>query len=90
MDVTNNESENQFETTVEGAKAVAAYQNRDGKLFLTHTNVPKELSGRGIAGHLAKSAFEHARKNNMRVVPQCSYMASWAEKHPEYADLIEK
>ena len=89
MDVTNNEAENQFETTIEGAKAVAAYQKRDGKLVLTHTNVPAELSGRGIAGHLAKRAFEHARENKLRIVPLCSYMAAWGEKHPEYADLIE-
>ena len=90
MDVTNNECKNQFETTIDGATAVAAYHKRDGKLVLTHTEVPPELSGRGIAGQLAKKAFEHARENQLRIVPLCSYMAGWAEKHPEYADLIEK
>lgn len=88
MDITHNESEKRFETTVDGSLAVAAYELEPGKLVLTHTSVPRELSGRGIANLLAKKAMEHARANNLRVVPQCSFMAGFIERNPEYQDLM--
>lgn len=88
MEITNNERESRFETTVDGSLAVAAYELQPGKLVLTHTSVPRELSGRGIANHLAKKALEHARANNLRVVPQCTFMAGFIERHPEYQDLV--
>ena len=33
------------------ALAVAYYQNEDGRVVLTHTEVPRELSGRGIGSN---------------------------------------
>jgi predicted GNAT family acetyltransferase len=89
-DIRNNETESQFETTVDGHTAVAAYALTPGTITFTHTAVPDQLSGRGIAGELAKHALSHARTQNLRVVPQCSYMASYIQRHSEYQDLLEK
>ncbi|MBC8040865.1 MAG: N-acetyltransferase, partial [Opitutaceae bacterium] len=30
----------------------------------------------------------HARANKLRVVPACSYVASFIERHREFADLL--
>ncbi len=89
-DIRNNETESQFETTVDGHIAVAAYSLTPGTITFTHTAVPDALSGRGIAGELAKHALGHARTQNLRVVPQCSYMASYIQRHSEYQDLVDK
>ena len=47
-----NEEQNQYEYHIEGQLARLVYDNVDGVLHLTHTFVPKELGGRGIAGAL--------------------------------------
>ena len=51
-----------------------------------HTEVSKELSGRGIAGYLAKSILDDAAAKDLRVKPTCPYVNSYIDKHPEYQD----
>ncbi|HKO02521.1 MAG TPA: GNAT family N-acetyltransferase [Thermoanaerobaculia bacterium] len=88
LNVTHNEAAKQFEVTVDGHVALAAYDMEDGRIVFTHTEVPPELSGRGIANQLAKSALEYARAEKLTVVPQCAFIASWIKRHDEYADLL--
>jgi predicted GNAT family acetyltransferase len=67
-----------------------SYTFQDGRYHFDHTEVPPELRGQGIAGQLARAAFDHARKHGWRVVPACSYIEVFLKRHPEYADLIEQ
>jgi predicted GNAT family acetyltransferase len=88
-DIRNNEDESRFETTVDGHVAFTEYELEEpGNIVFTHTVVPGELSGRGIAGELAKHALDHARGKNLKVVPQCAYIAAYVRRHPEYEDLL--
>ena len=90
-DISNNEKQFQFETTVDGHTGYVAYDLEEpDRIVFTHTKVPPALEGRGIASALAKHALEHARANNLKVVPQCPYVASYIKKHPEYEDLLAK
>ncbi len=77
-----------FATTVDGAKAYLDYRQADGVMSITHTWVPAEIGGRGIAGQLVRAALEHARASGLKVEPACSYAAGWIQRHPEYADLV--
>lgn len=89
LDIRNNEEESQFETTVEGHVAVAAYDLEEpNRIVFTHTNVPEALAGRGIAGEIVKFGLDHARDKKLTVVPQCSYVAAYIKRHPEYQDLL--
>jgi predicted GNAT family acetyltransferase len=36
---------------------------------------------------LARRALDDARGDGVRVDPQCGFVASYIERHPEYADL---
>ncbi|MGJ4804227.1 GNAT family N-acetyltransferase [Luteimonas sp. SDU82] len=76
-----------FQVEVDGHRAVLDYALDGDRMRITHTGVPAELRGRGIAGHLVRAAFEHARANGLRVLPQCEYAAAWLERHPDYADI---
>lgn len=89
MDITNNEQQSQFETTIDGHTALVAYTIEPGRITFLHTEVPEALAGRGIAGQLAKHALEHARAQSLEVVPQCSYIAAYIRKNPEYQDLVK-
>jgi predicted GNAT family acetyltransferase len=86
--VANNEEAHRFEATVEGQKAFINYRRFPDRIVLVHTEVPLEFEGHGLAGKLAKTALDFARTNNLRVVPQCPYIAHYLRKHPEYQDLV--
>jgi predicted GNAT family acetyltransferase len=55
---------------------------------LTHTEVPQELSGRGIGSRLARGVLDDIRAAGLKVVAKCPFMAGYIGKHPEYADLV--
>lgn len=88
-DIRHNEQQTRFETTVDGHVAYSAYDLEDpDRIVFTHTVVPDELAGRGIAGEIVRHGLEYARANNLKVVPQCSYVASYIKRHKEYEDLL--
>lgn len=86
--ITHNESANRFETTIDGHTGYISYQERDDKLVYDHTLVPKELGGRGLGTALVKHALDYARAHDKKVVPQCSFVASYINRRPEYQDLV--
>jgi uncharacterized protein len=89
-DIRHNEQTSQFETTVDGITAFAAYDLEDpNRIVFTHTIVPEELSGRGIANQLVKTGLDHAREKKLTVVPQCSFVAAFIKRHPEYEELTQ-
>ncbi len=90
-DIRHNEEESRFETTVDGTTAFAAYDlEGENRIVFTHTIVPQALSGRGIANQLVKHGLEHAREKKLTVVPQCSFVAAYLQRHPEYQELTER
>jgi predicted GNAT family acetyltransferase len=87
IQVQHNTREQRFEATVDGHLCVAEYDLRDGEMTFTHTFVPPELRGRGIAEKLVRTALDYARQESYRVVPACSYVATFIRRHREYVQL---
>lgn len=77
-----------FAVDVDGHEGFVEYAREGDVLVITHTVVPPEIGGRGIAGQLVKAALEHARAAGLRVRPDCSYAAGYLQRHGEYADLL--
>ena len=86
--VHDNRSEQEFEITVDGHRAVAAYQLEGDTIVFTHTLVPAAIEGRGVASKLIRSALDSARDRGLKVVPQCRFVRAYIDKHPEYRDLL--
>lgn len=86
--VQDNPAKQQFELIVDGYTALAAYRLRDGIITFTHTEVPKELGGRGIGSTLAKEALNQVRERGLKVVPLCPFIKAYIDKNPEYRDLL--
>jgi predicted GNAT family acetyltransferase len=57
-------------------------------MTITHTGVPGELGGRGLAAEITKFALDHARSQGWTVIAQCSYVAVYIKKHTEYEALL--
>jgi predicted GNAT family acetyltransferase len=87
LDIRHLTSAHRFEATVDGFLCELDYQLQDRVMTITHTGVPSEVGGRGIAGELVRTAMDTARREGWKVVPACSYARVWMERHPEFADL---
>ena len=86
--VINNPHSHRFETTVDGQVAVLNYK-QDGKcITFIHTEVPQKLAGRGVGSELAKAGLTYAREQGLQVIPKCEFVASYIEKHSEFASLL--
>jgi len=82
------QAENQrFLVHVDGHDCVLDYQRNGAVITITHTGVADAVVGQGIAAALTRAALDWARRDQLKVVPQCSYAAVFIQRHPEYADL---
>jgi len=86
--VQHNAAASRYEVTVDGHLSVAEYELTGNTLTFTHTLVPGELRGRGLAEKLVRAALADARTAGRKVVPQCSYVAAFIARHPEYQPLV--
>lgn len=86
--VIDNRAEHEFELEVDGHRAIAAYQLEGDTIVFTHTLVPKQLEGRGVASKLIRAALDSARDRGLKVVPQCPFVRAYIERHAEYRDLV--
>lgn len=78
-----------FTVSVNGAVAHLQYELRaERTMDTTHTFTPPAARGQGVASRLVRMALDHARAQGWRVVPTCSYVAEWIDRHPEYEDLL--
>jgi predicted GNAT family acetyltransferase len=77
-----------FELQQDGKTAYLEYTIAGNVLGLVHTEIPKELRGRGLSSELTKSALEWARENHMKVDVICPSVAAYLERHKEYSDLV--
>lgn len=88
IDITHNQAANRFETTIEGHTGFISYQDQGDRIVYDHTIVPSELGGKGVGSALVKHALDYARSEGKKVVPTCSFVASYINKHAEYQDLL--
>jgi predicted GNAT family acetyltransferase len=85
-----NEAAHRFEMRDGDDTAVLEYRLRGkDQMVLVHTGVPHRLEGKGVGALLARTALEHAREHQMRVVPLCSFVQAYLKRHPEYSDLVD-
>ena len=77
-----------FELAAGDAVAFIEYRREGGTVELVHTEVPEALEGKGIGSALVRGTLERLRTEGARVVPSCSFVARYIERHQEYGDMI--
>lgn len=82
--ITRNETAQRFEARVGDLVAVAEYRIEGDRMIFTHTEVPPQFRGQGVAEKLVLAGFEAAKKEGRMIVPECSYVARLLERHPEF------
>src|SRR5690242_18423474 len=87
--VVRNDSKGQFEVETPEGTAFLQFQVEGKSIYLIHTEVPFVLEGRGLGGHLVRSALDDARHRGLTVLPSCPFVQTYLKRHPENLDIVE-
>ncbi len=90
IEIHENEKKRRFEAQVGEHTAVMYRYYSDDSLVVTHTKVPDDLAGQGLASRMARAVLDGARQRGLTVVPICPFLAAYITRHPEYQDLLQK
>ena len=83
-----NEAKKQYEFQIDGVLARIEYIKAQGKIFLTHTEVPSKLEGKGVGSALVRQVLEDIQQKGLGLVPLCPFVAAYINRHPEYRGLV--
>ncbi|MCW2814466.1 MAG: acetyltransferase-like protein [Nocardioides sp.] len=87
--VTDNPAEHRFEITYGDRLAgFAVYDERPEGWAFTHTEIDEDLEGHGLASRLVREAMDAMADRGAHVLPHCSYVRSWLEKHPDHLGVV--
>lgn len=83
------ETQGRYFTGIEGAKREAelTWRKSGGVRHATHTFVPDEARGKGVAAKLVKAMIADAREHGFKIAPDCSYVESYFRRNPDLSDL---
>ena len=62
----------------------------EGVVALTHTVTREDRQGEGLAGRLVGAVLDDLRERGLHLRPDCAYVASYLEEHPDQQELIAR
>ncbi|MES1972636.1 MAG: GNAT family N-acetyltransferase [Pseudomonadota bacterium] len=87
-DVHDNPARHRFELVVDRHLAFSEYTLDGPVITFTHTIVPPALEGKGVGSRLVSGALGQVRACGLKVIPVCSFVRGYIERHPEWQDLL--
>lgn len=88
MELIDNKEAKQYEMQVEDSIVRIEYIRALNKIYLTHTEVPQSLEGKGLGSLIVKKALEDIDKRELTLIPMCPFVAGYIKKHPEWKKLV--
>ncbi len=87
--ITRNDERKRFELEAEGHTAFIEFLiDKDHVMYLTHTEVPKALEGKGIGKNIVEQTLNYLKDNNFKLAPLCPFVAAYLKRHPEWKDIL--
>ncbi|WP_099464002.1 MULTISPECIES: GNAT family N-acetyltransferase [Parabacteroides] len=84
-----NETHHQYEFHVDKYIPKIEYiKSKNGEIYLTHTEVPIALEGKGIGSQLVEKVLKDIEKQELRLVPLCPFVAGYLQKHPDWKRIV--
>ncbi len=57
-------------------------------MYLTHSEVPKELRGNGIGKILVEKLVEDGYDKEYRIIAKCPFITYFVENSPKWSEII--
>ncbi len=83
-----NEPLKRLELKIGNEPAFIEYKLRNDILFFIHTEVPVMLKGKGAGNAILQKALQYAKDHHYKIVPICSFVQSYLQKHQQWNDII--
>jgi predicted GNAT family acetyltransferase len=88
-EIMHDETDNKFYVVVDGSEAYLRYLVIDkNTIEMIKTYVPPELRDRGLAADIVRRGLNFAEENNLKIIPTCSYVATFIKRHKEFEHLL--
>lgn len=58
-------------------------------MIIDHTEVADALRGKNAGKQMVAAAVEHARKNNLKILPLCPFAKAVFNKTPDFQDVLD-
>ena len=88
LEVNNNLEEKRYEAFYEGKLIKIDYIKAKNKIYLTHTEVPQELEGKGLGKMIVEQALMDIEQQGKELVPLCPFVAAFLKRHPDWSRLL--
>ncbi|MEJ6790217.1 GNAT family N-acetyltransferase [Brevundimonas sp. BR2-1] len=66
----------------------ADYAVQGSTRVILHVEADPALRGSGAAGQFMQALAEHARAENLKLNPRCSYAVAWLKRRREFDDIL--
>lgn len=84
-----NEDKQRFELEVEGHIAFIEYKiTTQNIIFLTHTEVPKSLEGKGVGSAIVSKTLQWIKSKGYPLAPLCPFVGAYLKRHPEWQEIL--
>jgi len=87
--ITDHKDMRRFELNVNGHIAFTEYEQNGKRIFLTHTEVPKELEGQGVGAALVEKELHYIEEHGWKLIPYCPYVQAYLKRHPEWNRILD-
>ncbi len=84
-----NTERKRFEVLVDNHVAFVEYIRAKGNvIYLTHTEVPLSLGGKGVGTALVKKVLDFIKAEDAKVAPLCPFVAGFIKRNEVYRELV--
>lgn len=86
-----NDEKKRFELEVEGHTAFIEFIiDKDNVMYLTHTEVPNALGGKGVGKSIVEKTLNYIKDNGYTLAPLCPFVAAYLKRNPDWKPILAK
>lgn len=74
----------------QGMHATVKYKRDNNVITITSTRVPDELQGKGYGKVMMEKVLAEIEHLGFTVIPECSYVVHYMNKHTQWSHLLAK
>lgn len=86
----NNTDKKRYEFHIGSEIPRVEYIRARDKIYLTHTEVPPSMAGKGFGTALIGAVLEDVERQGLTLIPLCPFVALYLQRNPEWKRLVLK